>query len=178
MKLTSKEQAFAAQNHKLVSEYLECRHLSEDEYYDVVIFKYLRAVNSYLENEELQKAAFCTIAYEAMDSAISNYRKSYRSQKRRAVVLSLDYPVNYSGTLTFQDILPDNGCNVCEQICEKQALDTILQAMNHPYQEMISLKLSGYSNREIAQIYAVALSDINRCFRNMEEIICDLEMAV
>lgn len=176
MKLTKIEEAFAEQRHGLVMEYLKSKCLPEDEFYDIVIFSYLRAVQSYLANESLQKYSFKTIAFRAMDSALNNYIKSKQAKNHAAVVLSLDYPVNYTGTLTLQDVLEDTGCNVCEDVCGRLMLHDTLRDMNHLYRDMISLKISGYSNREIAKKYSVAVSDIDRCFYEMEDIISNIEM--
>ena len=42
--LTPEQGTFAAENHGLVLKFLNENHLPEDEYYDVVIFGYLKAV--------------------------------------------------------------------------------------------------------------------------------------
>lgn len=42
--LTDEEQKFATDNHYLVFKYLRLRKLPPDEWYDVVIFRYLRSV--------------------------------------------------------------------------------------------------------------------------------------
>ena len=42
--LTEEEQAFAAENYHLVAKYLRMRKLPYDEWHDVVILRYLRAV--------------------------------------------------------------------------------------------------------------------------------------
>jgi len=62
-KLTLDQQAFAAENHNLVYDYLNERKLPEDEYYDIIIFGYLLAVKKYLERANLRKKyKFSTIA--------------------------------------------------------------------------------------------------------------------
>lgn len=42
--LTKEQQEFAAEHHGLVYKFLNDNHLPEDEFYDVVIFPYLKAV--------------------------------------------------------------------------------------------------------------------------------------
>lgn len=44
--LTVEEQQFAVDNHYLVYKYLRIRKLPFDDWYDVVIFRYLRSVNA------------------------------------------------------------------------------------------------------------------------------------
>lgn len=177
MKLTRTQQVFASRHHELVTEYLKNRRLPEDDFYDVVIFRYLKAVQNYLSDEVLRQYSFRTVAFRAMDSALSNHFKSMQDQRLTAVVLSLDYPVNYSGTLTLQDVLADRSCNVCEEVCDKLDASDMLYMMNRPNRDIVSMKSYGYSNREIAKKYAVTVSDIDRCFCDMANIICDIQSA-
>ena len=48
--LTKEQQEFAAEHHGLVYKFLNDNHLPEDEFYDVVIFPYLKAVRDYCDN--------------------------------------------------------------------------------------------------------------------------------
>ena len=45
--LTKEQQAFATDHHGLVYKFLNENHLPEDEFYDVVVFAYLKAVKDY-----------------------------------------------------------------------------------------------------------------------------------
>ena len=45
--LTKEQQDFAAEHHGLVYKFLNDNHLPEDEFYDVVIFGYLKAVQDF-----------------------------------------------------------------------------------------------------------------------------------
>lgn len=177
MKLTKAEKDFASRHHELVTEYLKRRRLSENDFYDVVVFRYLKAVQNYLSNETLRQYAFQTIAFRAMDSAVNNHFKSMRTQTRTAIVLSLDYPVNYSGTLTFQDILADNDCDVFETVCAKLDTNDVMRTLNKLNRDILSMKTSGYSNREIAKKYEATVTDIDRCFRDLADSICDFQTA-
>ena len=49
--LTKEQQDFAAEHHGLVYKFLNDNHLPEDEFYDVVIFGYLKAVQDYFSRE-------------------------------------------------------------------------------------------------------------------------------
>lgn len=46
--LTKEQQDFAAEHHGLVYKFLNDNHLPENEFYDVVIFPYLKAVQDYV----------------------------------------------------------------------------------------------------------------------------------
>ena len=45
--LTKEQKAFATDHHRLVYKFLNENHLPEDEFYDVVVFAYLKAVKDY-----------------------------------------------------------------------------------------------------------------------------------
>jgi len=60
--LTKEQQEFAAEHHGLVYRFLNDNHLPEDEFYDVVIFPYLKAVRDYCDNASAQEYSFSTIA--------------------------------------------------------------------------------------------------------------------
>lgn len=73
--LTPAQSAFAAQNHDLVFDYLQCRNLPEDEFYGEVILGYLTAVQQYDEQPRLRQDGFQTVAFAAMDRAAASYQK-------------------------------------------------------------------------------------------------------
>lgn len=52
--LTKEQQEFAAEHHGLVYKFLNDNHLAEDEFYDVVIFAYLKAVKDFFQDESAQ----------------------------------------------------------------------------------------------------------------------------
>lgn len=88
--LNEEQQVFAALHHNLIYEYLYHNKLSENDYYDIVVFGYLRACKRYLEQEELRQYSFTTIAWKAMDSSVNSEYRKKSAQKRSAVLLSLD----------------------------------------------------------------------------------------
>lgn len=82
--LTPPQICFAAKNHRLIYQYLKHRRLSKEEYYDIAVFGYLKAVQAYFCKEELRKYAFSTICWKYMSREISNYHKK---QKRTANIV-------------------------------------------------------------------------------------------
>lgn len=88
--LTTEQQDFAARNHKLVYAFLRDKHLKVDDFYDIVIFRYMRAAQRYLEEPSLQKYSFSTIAYSNMNSAMHHYFVAMKRQKRTAKIISFD----------------------------------------------------------------------------------------
>jgi RNA polymerase sigma-70 factor (ECF subfamily) len=83
--LTVTEQQFADEHHEIVYKYLRFRRLRPEEYYDVVIFRYLRAVHRYLNEPDLRKYKFDTIACGGMRSALYNHFRSERLRRSLCV---------------------------------------------------------------------------------------------
>ena len=60
--LTKEQQAFATDHHGLVYKFLNENHLPEDEFYDVVVFAYLKAVKDYFNSPSAQKLSLIHIS--------------------------------------------------------------------------------------------------------------------
>lgn len=98
--LTEKEQKFATENHYLIRKYLNIRHLPFDEWYDIVIFRYLRSVKRWFAIPELHKHSFEIVAFYAMKSAIGH---ELEKQNRRIKAVSLDDVIPGTDGMTFGD---------------------------------------------------------------------------
>lgn len=105
--LTKKERDFAEENHGIVLWYLKKCGLNPDEWYDVVIFRYMLSVQHWFARPSLHRHKFSTIACRAMSSAIYNERKK---QKIRIPTISLDEIIpgtegmTYGDTVTYQNL--------------------------------------------------------------------------
>lgn len=93
--LTAEEKAFSAdlENYNQFFKYMKMNKLDQEEWYDILILHYLRAVKKYLNIPHLQQYEFGTILFRTLDSARSNYCKAMTMQKRmpEGGLVSLDY---------------------------------------------------------------------------------------
>lgn len=103
--LTDEEQKFATDNHYLVFKYLRLRKLPPDEWYDVVIFRYLRSVKRWFAYPELHEHNFEIIAFYAMRSAIGH---ELDKQKRRAQTVSLNEVIPGTNGVTYMEMVTSN----------------------------------------------------------------------
>lgn len=105
--MTKEEQDFAVENHDLVIRFLAMNRLPADEWYDVVIFRYLRSVVRWHEELELHYYSFSTLAFSAMRSTVGGERAK---QARRIQTISIDdvIPgtdgVTYADTVTYENL--------------------------------------------------------------------------
>lgn len=102
-RLTEEQSAFAEKHHHVVMNFLRRRRLPESEFYDVVIFRYLRAVQLYCTNPKLRKYKFEVIAFRAMDWQMQRFwRKANEALYE---------------TLSLEDRLNGNGLPCSEVVC-------------------------------------------------------------
>ncbi|MCM1048695.1 MAG: hypothetical protein NC433_09730 [Clostridiales bacterium] len=83
--LTAEEKAFSAdlENYNLFFKYMKINKLDQEEWYDILILHYLRAVKKYLNIPHLQQYKFSTILFKSLDSAGGNYYNAMTVQKRK-----------------------------------------------------------------------------------------------
>lgn len=144
--LNERQRKFAEEHHSVIEEFLNARKLPMDEFYDVVVFRFLNAVKQYDEREDLKQYAFATIANNHMRSALGNHFKKERQRMNGYRVLSLDYSFPNS-TLTLADILADESVDVCEEVCEKLSRTPSGYELSHTYS--ISPALSQVALKEV-----------------------------
>lgn len=106
--LTFEEQQFAVDHHYLISKYLNIRKLPFDEWYDVVIFRYLRSVKRWFSIPKLHEHSFEVIAFYAMRSAIGG---ELAKQKRRIQTMSIDETIPGTDGVTYADTVTYDNLN-------------------------------------------------------------------
>lgn len=139
-KLTEKERIFATENHKLVLNFLKEKHLNDD-FYDIVVFGYLKAVMSYVTNIELQKKyPFVVIAKRKMKDELVEYYINLDRQKRIADKTALRY---YS----WDEI--EQPASMEKQIIDRYLYQKTFSILTKIEQQILILKLKQYRNKEI-----------------------------
>ncbi len=173
MKLTNEERLYAAIHHDLVFRFLRKNRLSKDEYYDVVILAYLRAVRRYWTEEDLRKYRFSTIAWGAMRSSVGNYRKKLNRKKRQGIVVSLEQ--KYAGTPMAEKLVdPVDWIGRLER--RMQLMDCATK-LTKEQREILYLKEKGYHLREIAQMQERTPSRIRKDMKQIREALRLLQNA-
>lgn len=103
--LSPAEQAVAAQNAYMISRFLAANRLPADDWWDVVVFRYLLTVKNWFSRPELYKYEFSTLAWQGMRSAVDNER---RKQSRRIQTISLDEVIPGTEGLTWADMVTED----------------------------------------------------------------------
>lgn len=170
--LTMEQRLFAAEHHDLVYKYLHKRQLSIDEFYDVVIFAYLRSVRRYLTEPALENYSFTTIAWKAMNNAVYNYYRSQRNSKHNAFIYSLHsrpYPDNLSLEETIA--APDP---LMRQLEDRLFFHDLAKRLSKQQMDVVYLKSCGYDDHDIARNQNTTLHHIQNVLKNVRHILVEI----
>ena len=164
--LSENERQFADEHHDTVLHFLSHFHLKMADYYDVVIFGYLSAVQSYLADPELQKYRFSTIAWSRMMDALAEEQIYQRRPKRCAATLSYEKDTSLN---ELNRLLPDREKAIEDQLFDREILYELLSYSTPKEREVLYLKADGYSYHEISEYCSISVAGVqNRIsrFRN------------
>lgn len=170
--LTAEQQRFAAERHGLVFSFLRSRGLDESEFYDVVIFGYLKAVKEYLAKPLLrQKCEFSTIAYQGMKNELYKYYEKQNRQKRKAFTISIEATVYGDGEmLTLQEILPSQNSLMDDFETELLMLD-LASRVSKREMDVIRMKVGGYGLREIAKSQRMQMRGVKEILAGLRDVV-------
>jgi len=146
--LTEEQKSFAEQHHVLVERFLWKEHLERAEFYDVVIFGYLEAVQEYLEKPELSKYPFSSIAWRKMRySMINEY--IYRSCPKRNAPIET-YHEDY-GPMLSREQVSEQMSRIAGDLEHRVQLQQLMSHMTVKEKEVVCMRAAGYTYREIAE---------------------------
>lgn len=166
-RLTEEQSAFAEKHHHVVMDFLRRRRLPESEFYDVVIFRYLRTVQLYCTKPQLHRYKFETIAFNAMDWQLKSYwRKAYHALHK---TLSLDAQLAGSG-MALRDLIPADDSDAGDAVCDTLTAEALLAALSESQHTLLGLRLDGYSNKEIAGRTGMSCAQVEDTFSCIQNI--------
>lgn len=161
---TKEEQAFAEKNHDLVYAFLNEKNLSESDFYDIVIFGYLRAVQEYCRKGGLSRYRFSTLAWRRMYHILMDYYKYLESSRRKANVISLEECIERERGV------PGDESATYDVMLELKE-DFLMHELAHklPSREMriVKMKMQGEKMHAIAKSEKLTFQEINRLLSNI-----------
>ncbi len=154
--LTKLEQMFAEENLRLVFKFMSQNHLPGDEWFDVVVFGYLKAIRAFHAVKKLQQFSFSTVAFQEMRSAVAHEKSYWRAKRRPDNIQSLDATLteDQEHPLTLLSVTEDHRQNIFEKTENTERIHRIfalLDTKRDCTKKVFTLRLTGYSYREIAE---------------------------
>ena len=145
--LTAEQSQIAELNHNLVFEFLNEYNLPESQYYDVVIFGYLCAVQE-----------------------LSNHTKYLERKKRDFQTVSLsDIKSGGDASLKTNETAAEN--RLLEDLNFSLLLHSLAAAITEKQMRIIRMKLAGFRMHDIARTEKMTFRDINRVLNDTYVII-------
>ena len=161
--MIKEERGFAEQHHELVIDFLRCKRLPMDDFYDIVIFGYLSAVQQYFRNPPAG-VKFKAMAFQAMKDSILRDGEYNACAKRCAYIISLD-------DMNVQDPKQDTE----RQIEDKALLEQVVSVATPKEAKIISFLVDGFALREAAQRLKMPKAVAVSC---MENFYCRAKAAI
>ena len=160
--LTDKERAFAEERHNLIYTFLRTNGLRLDDFYDVAVFGFLRAVKRYNREKELQKYSFNTIAWRAMFADVCRKKKADRL--RDALIAFSINELTEEGT-EYGDFIADKK-DAFRELEERENLQELLArlmpALTERQRDHLIKALEGFKPREIIHEQRVPIQEYHR----------------
>lgn len=158
--MTEPERLFATNNIEVVYQFLSWYGLNYDEFYDVIIFGYLRAVQIYIDRQD---HCFKCIAWNQMKGELSNQFRMMKSKKRAAVVLDIDDVAVAAEDTDFW---------------VNQLMRELMDCLTKRQQDIVKYRIYGYTSEEICRMAKVKKSTYynelrcisEKCNEVMEEV--------
>ena len=161
--MIKEERGFAEQHHELVIDFLRCKRLPMDDFYDIVIFGYLSAVQQYFRNPPAG-VKFKAMAFRAMKDSILRDGEYHARAKRCAHIISLD-------GMNVQDPKQDTE----RQIEDKALLEQVVSVATPKEAKIISFLMDGFALREAARRLKMPKAVAVSC---MENFYCRAKAAI
>ena len=170
--LTPEQRRFAAEHHSLVYSFLRLYRLDESDFYDVVVFGYIKAAKEYLSNAKLRRNyAFSTIAFRKMKDALHRHRENQNRQKRKAVIVSLDAArYGESETLSLHEMLYAPDTTMLDFETELLMLE-LAARVSRQEMRIVRMKADGYSASEIAKTQHMSVKGVVALLAGLRETL-------
>ena len=156
--MTNEEREFAEQRHGLVIDFLRCKRLPMNEFYDVVIFGYLSAVQQYFRNPPAG-VEFKAMAFRAMKDAVLRDGEYHARAKRCGYTVSLDTEGRHS-------TIPDQKQDVERQTERKALLEQVAKVATPRENKIIELLVDGFALHEAARLLKMPRAAAESCMES------------
>ena len=166
--LTPTERKFAKEKHYLITDFLKRSKLDADEFFDVVVFDFLLAVENYLNNKELRKKCnFESVSYMYMKRAVYRHFRAEKAQKRSSGI-GADVSFDEVDSYIIEPVM------ISSSIEYKETIKQIESILTAEQQRIFYDKLEGYSLKEIAENNAINSNKVYRQFKKIKKVVADV----
>ena len=176
--LTEEERVFSAnlENYDWLFKYMSINKLDQEEWYDILILHYLRAVKKYLNIPHLQQYEFSTILFRTLDNARINYFRDMNREKRMPSVgiVSLDWEEDsMNGKRTAPMTWIDLKQSVEKTVMYHEMISEILSNLNDVQAEIFKMTMEEYNREEIKRYLGIKKGTFCKRMREIKHVVID-----
>lgn len=150
-RLSAEQAEFAADHYSLIGEFLNQNKLSEEDWFDIVVFGYLDAVQLYCS---AQHEGFSSLAFSRMRESMAKYNAASRSKETCASSYVLEMESKKQMDLTAKMI-------------EAIDLKASLQYLSELEQEVLTLIMRGLTPNEIHRSMGISHEAYHTILQNI-----------
>ena len=154
---TEEEKRLAEKNHDLVYQFLKAHNYSMEDYYNTVVFGYLKGIQKYCRyvgnNTENNLDGIC---WNCMRSEMKSRFKMETAKKRQ------------SAKVTIKKV-----SSAEDEVIALEILKSVMENLTVRQQNIITLKMLGYSNAEICLMMEMSKSSYYRELESIRQMIDD-----
>lgn len=147
---TEAERELAEKNHNLVYEFLKSHKYDIEEYYNIAVMGYLKGIQKYYRRTERNLSELPGICWNCMRSEMGNHFKMEKARKRQPVEM------NQEAVHSAED-----------EAVTTELLNAVMEKMTAQQQDIVALKILGYSNLEVCLMLEINTSSY---YRELERI--------
>lgn len=154
---TEEEKRLAEKNYDLVYQFLKAHNYSVEDYYNTVVFGYLKGIQKYCRyvgnSEENNLAGIC---WNCMRSEMKSHFKMETAKTRQPA-----------------EIIMTKVSSAEDEVLVTEILKCVMENLTVRQQNIITLKLLGYSNAEICLMMEMSKSSYYRELESIRQMIDD-----
>lgn len=154
---TEEEKRLAEKNHDLVYQFLKAHNYSMEDYYNTAVFGYLKGIQKYcryIGNGTGNNLA--GICWNCMRSEMKSHFKMETAKKRQLA-----------------EIIMTKVSSAEDEVIALEILKSVMENLTVRQQNIITLKLLGYSNTEISLMMEMSKSSYYKELENIRQMIVD-----
>ena len=168
--LTVYEQMEVERNHDLVYSFLHRHGYSIEDYYNIAIWGYIKAVQVYCRREDLQnKCSLEFVCNQYMRAEISNYQKVENAKKRKPAEIILSLDAEYAKEENLYNCV--GGKSLEAEYMEMEQLKELLEKLSIIQRKIAELRMEGYSNKEVFLMLEIKPSTYYKELQRIKKVL-------
>lgn len=173
--LTAQERTQATGNHNLVYSFLHRHGYDMENFYDVVIFGYLKGIQIYNRRKDLHgKYQIAFICERYMSAEIGNYFRTKNAQKRKPAENMISLDAGYAESENFYNCTCGKSAAPESEIIGMDLRAQLFGYLTESQRKIAEMKMDGYDNKEIFLLLEIKPSTYYKEVKRIKAVLKNL----